>query len=74
MSRSASSSTKANLARRYAFTMVRPGRPITVQKMIETKAPGASVVRFTRYKMGDGLEKKVNDLAAEVAEQTRMKA
>ena len=43
---------------------------ITVQKMIETKAPGASVIRFTRYKMGDGLEKKVNDLAAEVAEQT----
>ena len=26
--------------------------------------------RFTRYKMGDGLEKKVNDLAAEVAAQT----
>ena len=42
---------------------------ITVQKMIETKAPGASVIRFTRYKMGDGLEKKVSDLAAEVAEQ-----
>ena len=33
-------------------------------------AKGADVVRFTRYKMGDGLEKKVNDLAAEVAAQT----
>ena len=43
---------------------------ISVQKMIETKAPGADVVRFTRYKMGEGLEKKVNDLAAEVAAQT----
>ena len=28
------------------------------------------VIRFARYKMGDGLEKKVNDLAAEIAEQT----
>lgn len=44
-----------------------------VGKMIETKAPGTKIVAFTRYKMGDGLEKKVNDLAAEVAEQTRMK-
>ncbi len=33
-----------------------------------------SVARFARYKMGDGLEKKVSDLAAEVAEQTGMKA
>ena len=32
-----------------------------------------TVVRFARYKMGDGLEKKVNDLAAEVAEQTGAK-
>ena len=30
----------------------------------------ADVVRFARFKMGEGLEKKVNDLAAEVAEQT----
>ena len=45
-----------------------------VGKMIETKAPGTKVVAFTRYKMGDGLEKKVTDLAAEVAEQTKMKA
>ena len=44
-----------------------------VGKMIETKAPGTEIVAFTRYKMGDGLEKKVSDLAAEVAEQTRMK-
>ena len=43
---------------------------ISVQKMIQTKTPGADVVRFTRYKMGEGLEKKVNDLAAEVAAQT----
>ena len=38
-----------------------------VGKMIETKAPGTKIVAFTRYKMGDGLEKKVTDLAAEVA-------
>lgn len=42
---------------------------LSVQKMIEQKAKGLEIVRFTRYKMGDGLEKKVNDLAAEVAEQ-----
>ena len=43
---------------------------ISVQKMIDAKAKGADVVHFTRYKMGEGLEKKVNDLAAEVAAQT----
>ncbi|HIS03452.1 MAG TPA: elongation factor Ts [Candidatus Pullichristensenella avicola] len=42
---------------------------ISVGQMIEQKAKGLNIVRFTRYKMGDGLEKKVNDLAAEVAEQ-----
>ena len=42
---------------------------ISVGKMIEQKAKGLNIVRFTRYKMGDGLEKTVNDLAAEVAEQ-----
>ena len=41
-----------------------------IEKMIDAKAKGADVVRFTRYKMGEGLEKKVNDLAAEVAAQT----
>ena len=45
----------------------------TVAKMIESKVPGTKILAFTRYKMGDGLEKKVSDLAAEVAEQTKMK-
>jgi elongation factor Ts len=40
-----------------------------VGKMIEQKVPGMKIAAFTRYKMGDGLEKKVSDLAAEVAEQ-----
>ncbi len=43
---------------------------ITVQQMIDKCAKGLEIVRFTRYKMGDGLEKRVSDLAAEVAEQT----
>ncbi len=43
---------------------------ISVEKMIQQKTPGADVVRFVRYKMGEGLTKKVNDLAAEVAAQT----
>ncbi len=42
----------------------------TVEKMIAAKAKGADVVRFVRYKMGEGLEKRVDDLAAEVAAQT----
>ena len=42
---------------------------ISVETMINQKAKCLTIVRFTRYKMGDGLEKKVNDLAAEVAEQ-----
>ena len=46
----------------------------TIAQLTEevSKAIGekVTVLRFDRYKMGDGLEKKVNDLAAEVAEQT----
>ncbi len=42
---------------------------MSVEQMIAKKAPGLKIVRFARYKMGDGLEKRVNDLAAEVAEQ-----
>ena len=43
---------------------------MNVGQMVDKKAKGLKIVAFTRYKMGDGLEKKVNDLAAEVAEQT----
>ena len=43
---------------------------MNVSQMVDKKAKGLKIVAFTRYKMGDGLEKKVNDLAAEVAEQT----
>lgn len=47
---------------------------ITIEQLINEKiakmGEKISVRRFVRYKMGDGLEKKVNDLAAEVAEQT----
>ena len=48
----------------------------TIEKLAEEKGKAIgekiSIARFARYKMGDGLEKKVNDLAAEVAEQTGM--
>ena len=43
---------------------------MSVEKMIAAKAKGADVIRFVRYKMGEGLEKRVDDLAAEVAAQT----
>ncbi len=46
---------------------------VRVGAMIEKRAPGTKIVAFTRYKMGDGLEKKVSDLAAEVAEQIAKK-
>ncbi len=47
---------------------------ITIEQLVNEKiakiGEKISVRRFTRYKMGDGLEKKVNDLAADIAEQT----
>ena len=43
---------------------------MNVGQMVDKKAKGLKIVAFTRYKMGDGLEKTVNALAAEVAEQT----
>ena len=47
---------------------------VTIQQMITEKiakiGEKITVRRFTRYKMGEGLEKRVNDLAAEVAAQT----
>ena len=43
---------------------------MNVEKMIAARAKGADVIRFVRYKMGEGLEKRVDDLAAEVAAQT----
>ena len=47
---------------------------ITIEQLVNEKVAKIgekiSVRRFVRYKMGEGLEKKVNDLAAEVAEQT----
>ena len=43
------------------------------EKMMKAKCPGMKIVRFTRYKMGEGLEKRSDDLAAEVAAQMQMK-
>ena len=40
---------------------------VTVAAMIKKACPGLDIVRFTRYKMGDGLEKRQDDLAEEVA-------
>ena len=38
---------------------------VTIKSILK----GAEVVRFTRFVMGEGLEKKVEDLGAEVAAQ-----
>ncbi len=47
---------------------------VSIQEMITQKVAKIgekiTVRRFARFKMGEGLEKRVNDLAAEVAEQT----
>ncbi|MCQ2399053.1 MAG: elongation factor Ts, partial [Clostridia bacterium] len=42
---------------------------MTVQELL--KKENSTVVRFTRFEMGEGLEKKNTDFAAEVAEQMR---
>lgn len=41
-----------------------------VTEMVATIGEKISVRRFTRYEMGEGLEKKQEDFAAEVAQQT----
>ena len=56
-----------------AVAMIAAHLGVVDEEQINTKAPGTKILAFTRYKMGDGLEKKVSDLAAEVAEQTKMK-
>ena len=40
---------------------------LTISKLVKSK--NASVVRFARYQLGEGIEKKQDDLAAEVAKQ-----
>lgn len=40
---------------------------LTISKLLKSKI--ASVVRFARYQLGEGIEKKQDDLAAEVAKQ-----
>lgn len=40
---------------------------LTISKLLKSK--NASIVRFARYQLGEGIEKKQDDLAAEVAKQ-----
>lgn len=40
---------------------------LTISKLLKSK--GAEVLRFIRYQLGEGIEKKQDDLAAEVAKQ-----
>ena len=40
---------------------------LTISKLLKSK--NATVVRFARYQLGEGIEKKQDDLAAEVAKQ-----
>ena len=42
-----------------------------VEKEVSAKAGGVSVKRFARFEMGEGLEKKANDFAAEVEAQMK---
>ena len=48
---------------------------ITIDKLVKDASAKMgkelSIKRFTRFEMGEGLEKKVNDFAAEVAEQMK---
>ena len=45
--------------------------PYCIQAKQLLKAKGASVAGFTLYVVGEGLEKRVNDFAAEVAAQMK---
>jgi elongation factor Ts len=42
-----------------------------VGKYIESKAPGAKLAKMIRFELGEGMEKKACDFAAEVAEQLK---
>lgn len=48
---------------------------VTIEKMLQGKTgemgEKISVRRFTRFELGEGMEKRVNDLAADVAEQLK---
>jgi len=42
---------------------------ITIKQLVEQK--GAKIIAFTRYELGEGIEKKETDFCAEVAEQIK---
>jgi elongation factor Ts len=42
----------------------------SVEKLV--KSAGAEVLRFTRFEVGEGIEKKQEDFAAEVAQAARL--
>jgi elongation factor Ts len=44
---------------------------VTVAKLVETTAKGGKVAGFARYQLGEGVEKKKEDFAAEVAAQLK---
>jgi len=44
---------------------------MTVTKYVETALPGASIAGFVRYQLGEGIEKKQENFADEVAAQLR---
>lgn len=48
---------------------------VTIEKLLQAKTgeigEKVSVRRFVRFELGEGMQKKVNDLAAEVAEQLK---
>lgn len=43
---------------------------MTVSKLMQSHGKDLDIVRFTRFECGEGIEKRVNDLAAEVAAAT----
>ncbi|MBN2342937.1 MAG: elongation factor Ts [Deltaproteobacteria bacterium] len=43
---------------------------VTITKLLAKYGDDVSIAKFTRFEVGEGMEKRVNDLAAEVAEMT----
>ena len=44
---------------------------MTVEKYVAAKAPGATVAKYVRYELGEGIDKQVKNFADEVAEQLK---
>ncbi|GLC37745.1 hypothetical protein PLESTB_001472500 [Pleodorina starrii] len=67
---------KNQMALTNQMTLSDPNKTVSelVKETIAAVGENIKIRRFTKYRLGEGLEKKSNDFAAEVAQQTQAKA